>query len=106
MGLSGLGIWIWQLALCERGDPAAIAAKAKRSGVSWVTVKSGDSRPNGQVTPQFVDALRMRASVDRDHSFRSAVITCFAVRDHLVVHGPMLGCIKARLRRNPADSRP
>src|SRR5438128_1152461 len=58
MALSGLGVWIWELARCEGGDPAAIARKAIRCGVSWVTVKSGDARPTGQVTPALVNELR------------------------------------------------
>ncbi|WP_394823724.1 hypothetical protein [Pendulispora albinea] len=56
--LSGLGIWIWQLAACERGRIDAIAEKAKRCGVSWVAIKAGESRSNGQVTRERVEVLR------------------------------------------------
>ena len=56
--LSGLGIWIWQLAACEHGKVADIVAKAKRCGVTWVAVKAGESRSNGQVTRKLVDAFR------------------------------------------------
>ncbi len=49
---------------------------------------------------------RVRASLDRDHPFHSIVITRFTVRDHRGASGHVLGCVKARLRRNPSDSRP
>lgn len=54
----GLAIWIWELPACERGDPGAIAAKAKASGVSTVFVKAGSTTDNGQVTAALVARLR------------------------------------------------
>lgn len=56
--LAGLGIWIWELAHCEHGDLDAICARAKACGVRWVAIKSGDSRPNGQMTRARVEQLR------------------------------------------------
>lgn len=56
--LRGLGIWVWELARCEHGDPSAIAERARRAGASWVAVKAGDSRSNGQVTRALVEGLR------------------------------------------------
>lgn len=57
--LTGLGIWIWELRACERGDAAAIAAKARRAGVSFVVVKAGEETSNGQVTAGLVNDLRV-----------------------------------------------
>jgi len=56
--LAGLGIWIWELDKCERGNLAVIAAKAKACGVSHVIVKAGEEATNGQVTPALVATLR------------------------------------------------
>lgn len=56
--LIGLGIWIWNLHACERGDPAAIVARAHAAGVSFVIVKAGEETSNGQVTAALVSALR------------------------------------------------
>jgi len=54
----GLGLWIWILRHCNDGEPGEIVDRCKRSGVSWVTIKSGDSDANGQVTRGLVEALR------------------------------------------------
>lgn len=56
--LSGLGIWIWELAHCERGDLGAIIARCAACGVKWLAIKSGDSRSNGQMTRARLDELR------------------------------------------------
>src|SRR5258706_11359296 len=56
--LSGLGIWISEWDRCEGGDLSAIVRKATASGVSWVAIKAGESRSNGQVTRARGDALR------------------------------------------------
>lgn len=56
--LTGLGIWIWELPKCEGGHVPSIVAKAKRCGVSFLLVKAGDEKTNGQVTPELVTELR------------------------------------------------
>jgi len=56
--LHGLGVWIWNLAACERGDPAAIAARARGAGIAWVVVKCGEETSNDQVTAALVEGLR------------------------------------------------
>jgi hypothetical protein len=39
MSLTGKGWFIWQVSRCERGDPAAIAAKAASTGTTHVLIK-------------------------------------------------------------------
>jgi hypothetical protein len=51
-------MWIWELGLCERGDLAAITARAKASGVRWIAIKAGEEHANGQVTRARVEAVR------------------------------------------------
>lgn len=58
--LAGLGLWIWELARCERGDPDDIAARCARAGVGHVITKVGEESPNGQVTRRLVEGLRAR----------------------------------------------
>lgn len=55
--LTGLGIWIWELGKCEGGSVAAIVAKAKKAGVSWLAVKCGEESSDGQVTRALVEGL-------------------------------------------------
>ena len=55
--LTGLGIWVWELDQCEGGNHTAIVAKAKRAGVTWIAVKCGEERSNGQVTAALVQDL-------------------------------------------------
>jgi hypothetical protein len=52
--LAGKGMWIWQVAKSERGNPAAIAARAAAAGVSTVIVKGADGTTRW---PQFSGAL-------------------------------------------------
>jgi hypothetical protein len=54
----GNGIWIWQLPKSERGDLAAIAAKAQTTGLATVFVKSADGvNVWRQFTPELVAGL-------------------------------------------------
>jgi hypothetical protein len=55
----GNGMWIWQLERSEAGNPAAIAARARASGISTVFVKSSDGPRNrwSQFNPRLVQAL-------------------------------------------------
>jgi len=39
---TGNGMWIWELAQSDGGDPAAIAARARAAGIATVFVKSSD----------------------------------------------------------------
>lgn len=56
--LTGLGIWIWELAKCEGGDLDKIAQRCLSAGVFWVAIKAGGSSSNGQVTRARVEQLR------------------------------------------------
>jgi hypothetical protein len=59
--MRGNGMWIWQLPLTERADLDAIAARARRAGMTTVYVKSSDGAGNWkQFTPQLVGALHAR----------------------------------------------
>ncbi|HWK29774.1 MAG TPA: peptidoglycan-binding domain-containing protein [Solirubrobacter sp.] len=55
----GNGMWIWELARSEGGDPAAIAARAQASGIQTVFVKSSDGPRSrwAQFNPTLVQAL-------------------------------------------------
>ena len=55
----GNGMWIWELARSERGDVAAIAARARAAGISTVFVKSSDGGASrwAQFNPNLVAAL-------------------------------------------------
>lgn len=57
--LAGDGMWIWNIANTEKGDPARIAARAKKAGFSFVVVKAanGASAWPG-FTAAFVAALQ------------------------------------------------
>jgi hypothetical protein len=51
---AGKGMWIWQLAKTERGNPDAVARRALAAGVSTVIVKGADGTTRW---PQFSAAL-------------------------------------------------
>ena len=53
------GMWIWYVDRTEGGDPARIAARAKRAGIGTLYIKSGDA---GDYWSQFSSSL-----VDRLH---------------------------------------
>jgi peptidoglycan hydrolase-like protein with peptidoglycan-binding domain len=55
----GNGMWIWEVARSEGGDPAAIAARAQAAGISTVFVKSSDGATSRwtQFSPELVAAL-------------------------------------------------
>ncbi len=40
---TGKGMWIWQIWNCENGNLDSITSRLKKSGVTWVAVKLGDS---------------------------------------------------------------
>lgn len=94
--LTGLGIWIWDLPQCEGGDLRAIAAKAKRCGISWVCVKAGEKSLDAQFTPALVAALRTEgiecaawwyshpSSVDSELAYLRVLVERCGVR-HLVL---------------------
>jgi hypothetical protein len=54
VAFAGNGMWIWQLANSDGGDPVAIAARAHTTGISTVFVKSSDGTNRW---PQFNSAL-------------------------------------------------
>jgi hypothetical protein len=62
--LTGKGMWIWNIWDCEKGNPAAIAAKAKAGGFSHVLIKVSDGQVRHNVVkgvdtvPPVVEALR------------------------------------------------
>lgn len=94
--LTGLGIWVWELSHCERGNIDAIITKAQRCGVSWLCVKAGDKTSNGQVTKALVDRLRASgidcaawwyshpSSVDSELTYLSDLVTKAGIR-HLIM---------------------
>lgn len=52
-------MWIWETWRANRGNPAAIARKAKRYGIETVIVKGSDGRRRwGQFSPGFVSRLK------------------------------------------------
>jgi hypothetical protein len=54
----GRGMWIWQLAQSNGGDPTSIAGTAATYGVSTLVIKAGDgSSAWSQFNPQVVAAL-------------------------------------------------
>ncbi|HZO37408.1 MAG TPA: peptidoglycan-binding domain-containing protein [Solirubrobacteraceae bacterium] len=58
LAFRGNGMWIWELPKSERGDVAAIAAKAHATGIATVFVKSADgAKVWSQFTPQLVAEL-------------------------------------------------
>ena len=67
MTLSGKGIFIWQVAQCEGGNPEQIAGRAEAAGLSHVLIKIADThwafgfdRFNHDRLPPVVEALRRR----------------------------------------------
>ncbi len=66
MTLNGKGLYIWNVANCEGGNPEAIANKAQQSGLTHVLIKVADNRyphniVNGRdLARETVNALRNR----------------------------------------------
>jgi hypothetical protein len=59
--LSGKGMWVWQLAKTERGNPDAVARRAVAAGVTTVIVKGADGTTRWpQFSASLVAALRAR----------------------------------------------
>jgi peptidoglycan hydrolase-like protein with peptidoglycan-binding domain len=59
--LAGKGMWVWQLAKTERGNPAAVARRAAAAGVGTVIVKGADGTTRWpQFSPALVAALHAR----------------------------------------------
>lgn len=57
----GTGMWIWQVGKSSGGSPDAIAARAKRYGITTVFVKAAHGGSYWrQFSPQFVSALKSR----------------------------------------------
>jgi hypothetical protein len=55
---TGAGVWIWRLERSERGDLAAIAARARAAAIQTVFVKSADGTDDwAQFTPGLVQFL-------------------------------------------------
>jgi hypothetical protein len=55
---AGNGMWIWQLPKTEGGNPAAIAARARATGMATVFIKSADGTSVwSQFSPALVQAL-------------------------------------------------
>ena len=60
-GFDRAGMWIWYTSRSHGGDPARIAARARRSGIGTVYVKSGDAADTwSQFNRPFVAALKRR----------------------------------------------
>ena len=60
-GFDSAGMWIWYVSSSHGGDPARIAARARRSGIGTVYVKSGDAGDTwSQFNRPFVGALQRR----------------------------------------------
>ena len=58
---AGTGMWVWQMSRTERGNAAAVAARAAASGVSTVIVKGANATTRwGQFSPALVAALHAR----------------------------------------------
>lgn len=59
--LTGNGMWIWYVSSSHGGNPDAIAARARKSKITTVFVKSGDAgRPWSQFNPALIAALHAR----------------------------------------------
>lgn len=59
--MAGDGMWIWYLSRAQGGDAKRIAKRAKRSGIDYVLVKSGDAGGTwSQFSPRLVRALHAR----------------------------------------------
>lgn len=59
--MAGDGMWIWYLSRASGGDVNRIAAKAKRRGIDYVLIKSGDAGSTwSQFSPSVVSALKAR----------------------------------------------
>jgi hypothetical protein len=56
----GHGMWIWELPRSSGGDPVALAARARASGVTTVFIKSSDGPASRwrQFSPEVVAALK------------------------------------------------
>ncbi len=57
MTLLGKGYYIWQIWNCERGDPYAIASKAKAAGLSHVLVKIADGIRPYNIDKRKIDLI-------------------------------------------------
>lgn len=59
--MAGDGMWIWYMSRAQRGNVNRIAKRAKRSGIEYVLVKSGDAGSTwSQFSPGLVRALHAR----------------------------------------------
>lgn len=59
--MAGDGMWIWYLSRAAGGNVERIAAKAKRRGIEYVLIKSGDAGSTwSQFSPSLVRALQAR----------------------------------------------
>jgi Putative peptidoglycan binding domain len=59
--LTGNGMWIWYVSRSHGGNPDLIAARARKSNISTVFVKSGDAgKPWTQFNPGLIAALHAR----------------------------------------------
>ena len=59
--MAGDGMWIWYVSKAQGGNVARIAAKAKRAGMEYVLIKSGDAGSTwSQFSPGLVSALHAR----------------------------------------------
>ncbi|MFN2612362.1 MAG: peptidoglycan-binding protein [Solirubrobacterales bacterium] len=59
--LTGNGMWIWYVSRSHGGNVDAIAARAHRSNITTVFVKSGDAaKPWSQFNPGLINALHAR----------------------------------------------
>jgi hypothetical protein len=59
--MAGDGMWIWYVSRAAGGNVNRIAAKAKRRGIEYVLIKSGDAGGTwSQFSPSLVNALHAR----------------------------------------------
>jgi hypothetical protein len=56
--LKGLGVWIVNARAVEGGLVPAIAARCRRSGISWLAIRSGGTDSYGLVTRPLVERLQ------------------------------------------------
>jgi hypothetical protein len=59
--MAGDGMWIWYVSRAGKGNVNRIAARAKRRGIEYVLIKSGDAGKTwSQFSPRLVRALKAR----------------------------------------------
>jgi hypothetical protein len=59
--MAGDGMWIWYVSRAQGGNVKRIAKRAKRSGIEYVLIKSGDAGSTwSQFSPRLVNALHAR----------------------------------------------